>query len=158
MVASRDYEELFELLNSGKVKYLVVGAHALAFHGKPRFTGDLDIFISTDPRNADRLLRVVKKFGFTGFDLTVDDFRAADNVVQLGYPPWRIDLLTGLSGIGFNKAWNSRVRGRYGKAAVRYISKSDLIINKKSAGRLRDKADLKALDALSSKPPHRKKK
>jgi hypothetical protein len=145
MVVSRDYEDLFGLLNSEKAEYLIVGGHALAFHGVPRYTGDIDIFISTDPRNAARVLRAIRKFGFSDLSLDVDDFTASNRIIQFGYPPWRIDILTGLSGVRFGTAWKSKIRARYGKAPVWFISKDVLLRNKRRAGRTRDLADLEAL-------------
>ncbi len=158
MIISRDFEDLFELLNSEKVRYLVVGGDALAFHGAPRYTGDIDIFVGRTPRNAARVLKVIEKFGFAGVSLEVQDFVMPDRILQLGYPPWRIDILTGLTGIHFDKAWKSRVRGRYGKAAVWYISKSDLIRNKRSTGRTKDLADIEALGVSLKKRGTSKKK
>ena len=145
MVVSRDYEELFGLLNSVRAEYLVVGGHALAFHGAPRYTGDIDIFVSTKHENASRVLRTIREFGFSDLSLTVEDFTAPDRVLQFGSPPWRVDILTGLTGVRFATAWRSKVRVRYGKVPVWIISKRDLIRNKKSAGRAQDRADLEAL-------------
>jgi hypothetical protein len=151
MVVSRDYEELFGLLNSEKAEYLVVGGHALAFHGAPRYTGDVDIFVSTKPRNAAKVLRAIQKFGFSDLPLEASDFIAPNRVIQFGYPPWRIDILTGLSGVRFETAWKSKIRARYGKIPVWFISKGDLVRNKRSAGRTRDLADLEALGIPAKK-------
>lgn len=149
MVVHRDYEELFALLNSARARYLVVGAHALAFHGKPRFTGDLDIFISADRVNANRVLTSIAKFGFSDVGLSVADFLKANTVVQLGFPPCRIDLMTGISGVRFETAWKTRVRGHYGKEKVWFISKRILIQNKMKTGRERDLIDVRDLKATA---------
>jgi hypothetical protein len=155
MVVSRDYEDLFGLLNSEKAEYLVVGGHALAFHGSPRYTGDIDIFISIKPRNAARVLRAVGKFGFSALPIEVEDFMRPNRVIQFGYPPWRIDILTGLTGVRFETAWKSKIRTRYGKTPIWLISRADLIRNKRRTGRTRDLADLEALGVrIKNKPRH----
>lgn len=137
-----DHEELFELLNSEKVRYLVVGAHAVGFYSEPRATGDIDIFVPTDPAIADRLVKVIDKFGFSGLGITRDDFLIPDRIIQLGYPPLRIDFITGIDGVQFSDAWRSRERGLFGGVSVWYISKENLIKNKREVGRPKDKIDL----------------
>ena len=141
----KDYEEFFALLNKEKVRYLIVGAYAMAYHAQPRFTGDIDIFIEVDKTNAKRLLNAVEKFGFKNSGLTSVDFLKPDQIVQLGYPPLRIDILTSIDGVSFGIAWERRVRAKFGKQKVWYISKRDLIRNKKAAGRTRDLLDLELI-------------
>src|SRR5688572_275818 len=103
-----DLSEFIELLNSRKVEYLVVGGHAVAFHGHPRFTGDIDFFINASPENAQRVLDVLASFGFGDLGIALTDLTAPDRVVQLGRPPNRIDILTTISGVTFGEAWSSR--------------------------------------------------
>jgi hypothetical protein len=110
--------EFIGLLNSHRVEYLVVGGHAVAFHGHPRFTGDIDFFIRPTPENADRLLQVLRSFGFGALDVSVDDLTTPHRTVQLGRPPNRIDLLTSISAVSFDEAWSARVSGRLGDHAV----------------------------------------
>ncbi len=157
MEEKTDHKDLFALLNSGRVKYLVVGAHAVGFYSEPRATGDLDIFVSTDPDNADRVLKAIEKFGFSGLGITRDDFLAPDRIVQLGYPPLRVDFITGITGVKFSEAWKARKRGPLGSASVWYLSKEHLIKNKKRAGRPKDKIDLLLLRAPAIRKKSHKK-
>lgn len=141
----RDYKELFELLNSRNVEYIIVGAYAMAFHGHPRFTGDLDILVHPSPENAHRVILALGDFGFSFPDLTADDFTTPDNVIQLGVPPVRVDLLTSISGVPWDQLDAHKISGTYGEVPVSFISKEDLIQNKKASGRAKDLADLEAL-------------
>jgi len=93
MIFEKDFVDFIELLNAHQVEYMVVGAHALAFHGRPRHTGDLDIWIKPSSANADKMVKVLKDFGFGSLDLTKEDFIKKNNITQLGYPPLRIDIL-----------------------------------------------------------------
>jgi hypothetical protein len=141
----RDFEELLELLNAHKVEYLVVGGYALAFHGVPRFTGDIDLFVKPESANAKRILSVLNEFGFGSLNFSESDFTSPDNVVQLGVPPVRVDIMTSLTGVSWEKAEAGKIRGSYGTTAVSFISKKDLIANKKALGRNKDMADIEAL-------------
>jgi hypothetical protein len=146
MEIQQDFKELFECFNASRVDYLIVGGHAVAFHGAPRFTGDIDLYVKPDPANAQRILKALDTFGFGGLDLTVEDFIKPDKVIQLGVPPVRIDLITSISGVSWEDAANSAVEGKYGGVPVKYIGRDTLILNKKSTGRKRDAADLEALE------------
>ncbi len=145
-----DFKELLELLNAHQVKYLIVGGYALAFHGVPRFTGDLDLYISTSPENAQRVHQALKEFGFESVGLTDDDFSRANHVIQLGVPPVRIDFVTGIDGVAWKEAWEGRAEGQYGGVAVWFLGKAEFIRNKRTAGRLKDLADVESLEALRS--------
>ena len=145
MKVSKDFEEFFVSLNKNEVNYLVVGGYAYAIHAEPRFTKDLDIFIQREEKNASALLHALKEFGMDLEGLEESDFLIPEQVVQLGYPPFRIDLLTSISGVEFEDAWKNKVTGRYGDEQVYFIGKEDLIKNKKSSGR---KSDLDDLDRL----------
>ncbi|MDQ7825429.1 MAG: hypothetical protein RDV48_21690 [Candidatus Eremiobacteraeota bacterium] len=136
---------MLELFNSEKVDYLIVGGYALAFHGAPRFTGDLDLYVRPDRENAGRILRALECFGFGSLGLTADDFIEPERVVQLGLPPVRIDILTSLTGVSWNDAWLHRANGAYGGVPVFFIGKTQLVINKKALSRHRDLADIEAL-------------
>ena len=146
MEVPRDFEEFFEVLNTNNVDYLVVGGYAFAIHAKPRFTEDLDIFISRDPKNAERLLRAIADFGFADAGIGVHDFTDPDQIIQLGYPPFRIDIMTSISGVTFDEARKNGVESSYGKQKVFFIGKADLIKNKKAVGRKKDLADLDELE------------
>ncbi|MEW5722450.1 MAG: hypothetical protein AB1896_05055 [Thermodesulfobacteriota bacterium] len=145
MEVQPDFKELLELLNAHQVDYLIVGGYALAFHGAPRLTGDLDLFVPPDPENAGRLLAALAGFGFGAAGLKPEDFQAPDQVVQLGFPPVRVDFLTSLTGVSWGEALAGRAGGRYGNVPVFYIGRGQLIANKRALGRPRDLADLEAL-------------
>lgn len=145
MEISKDFEEFFELLNEHNVRYLVVGGYAFAIHARPRFTNDLDVFIEPDRSNASNLLKALEEFGFGDVGITLDDLQKVDQVIQLGYPPYRIDLMTSISNVRFADAWDRKVTARFGKQTVYYIGKEDFIASKKGAGRKRDLQDLDEL-------------
>ncbi len=134
-----------ELLNARAVKYVIVGGYAVAFHGHPRFTGDIDIFVESSAENANRLVESLNLFGFGSVGLTTADFQAPDQVIQLGYPPNRIDILTGIDAIAFGDAYASRIEAELDGLPTIFISKPLLIKNKEAAGREQDLADLKKL-------------
>jgi len=147
MEIRNDFKELLELFNKHKVEYLIVGGYALAFHGAPRFTGDIDLFVRPDPQNTKRILAALNDFGFGSLDLSQDDFSTAGNVVQLGVPPVRVDIITFVTGVTWEKADAGKVPSRYGDTPVFFISREDFIANKKAVGRCRDLADIEALGA-----------
>src|SRR5215470_6352056 len=105
----KDFKEFIELLNSNEVRYLLVGGYAVGFHGYPRPTGDIDFFVEPSVLNAERIIRALKEFGFGSMNLTEQDFCTPDQIIQLGYPPNRIDLITSAAGIEFDEAWQNRV-------------------------------------------------
>ncbi len=145
MEVQSDFRDLLVLLNEHKVEYLIVGGYALAFHGAPRFTGDIDIFVRPDPANAQRILAALAAFGFSFSNLTLDDFQKPNKVVQLGVPPVRIDLITSLSGVSWEDASSSKDPGTFGDIPVNYIGRKQYIANKRAAGRKKDLADIEAL-------------
>jgi hypothetical protein len=125
---------------------MVVGAHALAAHGLPRATGDLDIFVRATPENARRVMTALREFGAPLFDLTERDLSTPDTVVQVGLPPSRIDLLTSISGVAFDEAWPRHVDVTLGTLIVPIIGRDDFVTNKKAAGRTKDLLDVQMLD------------
>ena len=140
-----DFRELLALLNAHKVEYLIVGGYALAFHGAPRFTGDIDVFVRPESANASRVIEALAAFGFQFRDLTAADFEKPNNVVQLGVPPVRIDLITSLSGVSWEEAEDAKEPGVFGDVPVCYIGRREYIKNKRSSGRKKDLADIEAL-------------
>jgi hypothetical protein len=140
-----DFRELLALFNAHDVAYLVVGAHALAYHGAPRYTGDLDILVQPDPENAARILSALEAFGFGDLGLTREDFTMLHTVVQLGVAPVRVDLLTSLTGVSWMNAVSGCCPGRYGDLPVRYLGRQEFIRNKRALGRAKDRADIEAL-------------
>ena len=145
MDLEKDLREFVELLNALNVRYLVVGAFAVAYHGYPRYTADIDLFIERSEDNAERLVQVIEKFGFGDLNLSADDFLQEDQVIQLGIAPSRIDLLTFLSGVSFKEAWSTREHGEINGLMVPFISKEMLKQNKAASGRTQDLADLEHL-------------
>ena len=141
MDLQKDLKEFLELLLSKKVEFLVVGAHALAFHGHPRLTGDIDFLIRLTPENAEKMEQVCNDFGFDGPPFMAAEFLKSGQTFQMGLPPNRIDILTAISGITTDEAWNNKVAGILSGHQVYFISKNDLLQNKRSTGRLKDLAD-----------------
>ena len=139
-----DFEELFACLTARNVRF-VVGGHALAYHGRPRYTKDLDVFVDITPENAARLLLALGDFGFGSLDLKTTDFDRPGMVVQLGIAPNRIDLLTTIDGVSFDQAWNGHVTGRFGTESVPFLGRRELLASKRAVGRLQDLADIEAL-------------
>lgn len=148
MKVEKDYEEFFGLLNRNKVRYCIAGAFAVAFYAKPRYTKDIDILIEPTATNARRILKVLEEFGFGELSLSQQDLTTEGNVIQLGFEPIRIDLLTKLEGFQFTDIWNNRTSGTYGAEKVHFIGLEDLIKNKKQAGRPTDLADLQLLEKV----------
>jgi len=145
MEAQKDFKDLLELFNFHNVNYMIVGAYALAFHGAPRCTGDIDILVQTNTENAEHILCALDEFGFASVGLTIKDFLGPDKVVQLGVPPVRIDIVTSITGISWEAAESGREEGTYGDVPVYYIGKEQFIVNKQAIGRKKDLADLEAL-------------
>jgi hypothetical protein len=145
MIFEDDFVDFIALLNQHQVEYMVVGAHALAFHGRPRHTGDLDIWIKPSIENAEKMILVLRDFGFESLGLKKEDFLKDNYVTQLGYPPLRIDILNAISGVGFDEAYNGKVTGQYEDLAISFISITDFIANKVATGRSKDLGDIEAL-------------
>ena len=148
METQGEFERLLALFNAHKVEYVVVGGYALAFYGAPRVTGDLDLLVKPERRNAQRILAALDEFDFASMQLTRADFTMPDNVVQLGEPPVQIDIMTTLTGVSWEHAAAGKVRSRYGRTPIHVISRDDFIANKKALGRRRDLADLEAIGEM----------
>ncbi len=145
MHLNKDLREFVELLNSHGVEYLIVGAFAVAWHGYPRFTADIDFFVRSTKANADVVVQVLTDFGFQSLQITRDDLNSPNKVVQLGAKPNRIDLITSITGLDFDQAWMNRVQGSLDGIPVSYISLEDLIRNKEATGRAKDLGDAEEL-------------
>lgn len=145
MQLAKDSRDLLALFEESGVDYAVVGAFALAFHARPRFTGDLDVWVHASPANAVRVLDALGKFGFGGLGLSEADFLDPDQVVQLGHAPSRVDLLTGLTGVSNEAILQGRMRGTIGGLSVWFLGREELRKNKKALGRPQDLADLALL-------------
>jgi hypothetical protein len=149
MKLSADLREFIGLLNSHKVEFIIVGAHALAWHGLPRYTKDIDFFVHADTANAEALLAVLDRFGFGSLGLRSKDFLAPDQVIQLGREPNRIDLLTGISGVDWDECWASKVEGEMDGIPVFIMGRDSYIKNKLAAGRPQDLADVSRLKEIN---------
>jgi hypothetical protein len=146
MVLNRDFREFLTLLNLNNVQYLVVGGYAVAFHGYPRYTKDLDLWISTDIENAKGMLKVLNDFGFSSLKITEDDFIKMNRIIQLGYPPNRIDIITSADGLEFQECYKARIQAEIENLKVNFIDLNNLKKNKKTTGRHQDLADLENLE------------
>ena len=146
MKLARDLKEFIELLNSHKVEYVLVGAWAMAFHTRPRYTEDIDILVSPTPENASRVEAVMAAFSFSSLGLKASDFEKPNQIVQLGRPPNRIDLITSISGVSFREAWEERQFGDLDGVRVPFLSRDCLRRNKAAAGREKDLEDLRRLE------------
>ena len=145
MEIQQDFKELLELFNKHRVEYMIVGGYALAFHGAPRYTGDMDIYIKPDPQNGERITAALKDFGFGEVGLSVKDFIYPEKVIQLGVPPVRIDIITSITGVTWDEASTGKQSVSYGGTEVNIIGREQFIKNKKATGRKRDIADLESL-------------
>ena len=145
MEVQQDFRDLLELFNRNKVDYMIVGAYALGFHGVPRYTGDLDVFVRPDPINARSIMQALHEFGFGSAGLKAVDFEEEGKVVQLGVPPVRVDLITSITGVSWEQARSGRVKGQFGDLTAHYIGRDEFIANKRALGRKRDIADLEAI-------------
>ena len=145
MELDQDFKEFIQLLNLNKVEYLVVGGYAVTAHGYPRYTGDIDFWIRPENENAKKVLKTLQDFGFGSLDISEEDFMKSDFVIQLGYPPTRIDILTGLTGLNFDECWKERKEFIFDDEKINFISLHHLRLNKRSTGRDQDNLDLKNL-------------
>jgi predicted nucleotidyltransferase len=150
---NKDFKEFVALLNSTGVEYLIVGAYALAAHGHPRYTGDLDVWLRRTDGNIDKVLAALNRFGFGDLGLKQADFLGPDAVVQLGYPPARIDLLTAIDGVEFDACYGRKVVVKMDGIDLPFIGLEEFRANKRAAGRKKDLADLESLE--QSKPEKR---
>ena len=147
MTLSKDSREFLESLNFRGIEYVIVGAHSLAFHGRPRYTGDLGILVRATPENAAKLVDLLNYFGFADSGLEESDFTQPENLIQLGRAPNRIDLLTSITGVTADEAFASKVPAELDGIPVFILSKDALIRNKRAVGRPQDIADLTMLES-----------
>jgi predicted nucleotidyltransferase len=150
----KDYEDLLRLFNKHKVKYCIVGAFALAFHAKPRYTKDIDIFVSASVENGQKIVEALGEFGFERAGLKKEDFSKPGQIIQLGYEPVRVDIVTSIDGCTFEEVWKKRERGIYGREKVFFIGLNELIKNKKAAKRKQDEIDLDILSRAKKRKRH----
>ena len=142
MEVQEDYKDMLALFNAHNVDYVIVGAHALAFHGVPR---DMNIFVKAERENAQRILAALEEFGFGSVGLTPEDFATPENIIQLGVPPVRVDIVTSLTGVSWDDVASGREKALYGDVSTCYIGKEEFIRYKRASGRKKDLADIVAL-------------
>ena len=145
MTTQADFEDFLRLLEEHRVDYMIVGGFAVAFHGFPRFTKDIDVFYADSPENAVKLQATLIAFGFSSETVPLDVIRRPDSVLSIGLEPVRIDLLNRIAAVSFDEARPNAVRGRYGAVEVWFIGKDDLLRNKRATGRQRDLGDVEEL-------------
>jgi predicted nucleotidyltransferase len=145
MPLNKDLREFVESLNSNDVEYLIVGGFAVAWHGYPRFTADIDFFVRSTQANAEAILAALRDFGFGSLDIAPDDFTKPNQVIQLGAKPNRIDIPTSVSGLAFETAWEDRSTGNIDGVQVQFVGFDDLVRNKESTGRSKDLVDAQEL-------------
>jgi len=142
---NQDFVDLLRAFNVHDVRYLIVGAYALGVHGRPRATGDLDVWIDATPENAPRVMRALAEFGAPLTDVRETDFATPAIVFQMGLPPDRIDILTQLTGLTFAEAWPDRVESAFGPVPALFIGREAFIRNKRATGRSKDLGDVESL-------------
>lgn len=142
---NQDFREFIQLLNDNQVNYLVIGGYAVAIHGHPRYTKDIDIWIEISEENSQKIITALTEFGFGSLGLTAQDFQEPHQIIQLGYPPNRIDLITSPDGIDFQTCYESKIEVMLDDIAVKFIDLDNLKRNKLASGRLQDLADLENL-------------
>jgi hypothetical protein len=143
-----DFRDLFAALNEAGAKYLLVGGYALAYHSHPRYTRDLDVWVEPTDSNARAVLAALGAFGAPLGELRASDLMGADVVFQIGVPPNRIDVVTGIDGLTFAEAWPNRLRATFGDQAISVIGRQDLVRNKRASGRPQDLLDAETLETL----------
>jgi hypothetical protein len=146
MILNPDFREFFQLLNDNKVRYLIVGGYAVAYHGYPRYTKGIDVWIWINPDNAARVIKTLIDFGFESLGLKADDFLETDTIIQLGYAPNRIDLIMGMPGVEFESCYIKRIDEEIDGVRLSFIDLESLKKSKRASGRLQDLADLENLE------------
>ena len=141
----RDFREFLQLLNSKKIEYLVVGGYAVGYHGYPRATGDMDIWIAINEKNALKITKALKEFGFDLLELEKELFLKKNKVIRMGIPPMRLEILTSIDGVCFETCFKNRTVADFGSFKVNFISMEDLLTNKRASGRPKDLLDYDVL-------------
>ena len=146
MELPRDWSEFIGLLCAHRVRFLVVGAHALAANGRPRATQDIDLWVEPTRDNAEKVCRALDAFGFHALSTAVDEFSTPERMATLGRPPLRIDIMTSIDGVDFETAWSGRLVATFGDHEVGFLGRQELIMNKRASGRPKDLADIALLE------------
>lgn len=149
---NRDFAEMLSALSAAAADFLIVGAHAVAAHGHPRATGDLDVWVRPTPENAGRVWSALEQFGAPLFDLRREDLSRPGVVFQIGVPPCRIDILTEITGVSFDEAWLGRLTATVGDQSLAFIGREHLLVNKRAVGRPKDLGDVAFLEGREDDP------
>jgi predicted nucleotidyltransferase len=144
---NQDFKEFVELLNANAVEYLVVGGYAMSAYARPRNTGDIDFWVKAHPENAKKILKTLHEFGMASLNVTEDTFTQADHILQIGYEPRRIDILTSIDGVDFDDCYPRRFEAFHSGVMIKFIGLEDFKRNKAAANRPKDQADIKDLGA-----------
>ena len=142
-----DFKEFVELLNANLVEYLVVGGYALSAYGRPRYTGDIDFWVQASPENAKRIVKVLHDFGMSSLGIQEETFCKLNQIIQLGFEPKRIDLLTSIDGVEFDDCYDRRIEMTYDGVPMKFIGVDDFKKNKAAANRPKDRVDIKDLES-----------
>jgi hypothetical protein len=153
MLTSPDFKDLLRVFGEYEVRFLVIGGYAVMRYTEPRFTKDLDLWIATNKRNAERVFAALRAFGAPLQDLSPDDFAQEGYFYQMGKPPFRLDIMMSIPGVEFESAWQHRDEAQIGELRVPFISRSDLILSKKAAGRPQDLIDAESLESTEQSHP-----
>jgi len=151
MRTEKDFEELLKLFNKNKVRYCIIGAYAVGIYGAPRYTKDMDLLVEPDVENAQRIIKALTEFGFKSLGLKEKDFIQKGKIIQLGYEPVRIDLITSIKSCDFQEVWENKTIGAYGKQKAFFIGFDELIKNKQKSGRKQDNVDVSILISRKKK-------
>ncbi len=151
MKVEKDYEELLKLFNKHKVKYCIIGAYAVAFYAKPRYTKDMDILVEPSIKNGQKIVNALNEFGFKSLNLSEKDFSLRGKIIQLGYEPVRVDIITSIQGFTFKQVWRNKALGTYGEEKVYIIGINELIKSKEISERKQDQVDLDILLSARAK-------
>jgi hypothetical protein len=141
-----DFVDLLRAFAAADVRFMIVGAYALAVHGRPRATGDLDVWVEATPQNAPRIMQGLAAFGAPLAEIAEADFARPGVVYQIGVPPGRIDILTELTGLTFEQAWPDRIRRPFGEIEADFIDRASFVRNKRATGRLKDLSDIEGME------------
>lgn len=153
----RDFQDFLRLLNASRIRYLVIGGYAVAYHGYVRYTGDLDLFVELSVSNATKLVSVLREFGFDLPELKPALFLQKGRIVRLGYEPMRLEILNEIDGVSFQECYQHRRRSTVGGLNIHFIDLPELLKNKRASGRLKDLADVEALTAKTAKTARRRR-
>lgn len=137
----KDFEEFLEAFNKNLVEYCIVGAYAVGYHAEPRTTKDIDVLVRSTKENAEKIVKAINDFGFGSLDIKIDDLTTKDTIIQLGYAPNRIDIITSIAGVDFDEVWNNKENSKFGVVKAYFIGLNELIKSKESSKEQRERKE-----------------